>query len=438
MNSQDYLREKQNLTDNELEFIKAIDQRIRSKFHDVAITERLISEILDLIHQAYQIDKIQFVNEIFFEFYILREKTVVNLKRIYFELSNLKNFESNSISESNHLINIYRNLVSDLFDPYISLLKASLQFSEGNFISFLDSNLGQGERNKYEFCLARMKPTTIFEGYDPIVRNAISHTGSDSIRITESEIIFRNIKRGNPPIVTSVKWTNEILQKKIYDLLNFVHSIDSSLEIFGFDITETIKSSKDLNLKFLDQILETKDRLALQSSFDDIIEKIVNKQDFNLQQKLDALTTFYFLESKKRDLAVNRNLFNSEKKIVMIEIPKSEYDQSNEEQILSRFLEMLRFGILAEPCYRNWAKMIAVVEVDEDKNEYCKLIGEVDNFRDYNFENAGIVDLVNDLNYYFKGTKSEIIVDFTKIQELENNNLGRLFPRWISRIDLCQ
>lgn len=429
MNSQDYLREKQNLTDNELESIKAIDQRIQSKFHDVAITERRISEILDLIHQAYHINKIQFVNEIFFEFYILREKTVVNLKRIYFELSNLKNFESYSISESNHLINIYRNLVSDLFDPYTSLLKASLQFSEGNFISFLDSNLGQGERNKYEFCLARMKPTTIFEGYDPIVRNAISHAGSDSIRITKSEIIFRNIKRGNPPIVTSVKWTNEILQKKIYDLLNFVHSIDSSLEIFGFDITETIKSSKDLNLKFLDQILETKDRLALQSSFDDIIEKIVNKQNFNLQQKLNALTTFYFLESKKRDLAVNRILFNSEKKIVMIEIPKPEYDQSNDEQILSRFLEMLRYGILAEPCYRNWAKMITVVEVDEDKNEYCKLIGEVDNFRDYNFENAGIVDLANDLNYYFKGTKSEIIVDFTKIQKLENNNLGRLFPR---------
>jgi len=274
-----------------------------------------------------------------------------------------------------------------------------------------------------------MKPTTIFEGYNPQVRNAISHTGSDSIRIVETDITFRNIKRGNPPIVTIVKWTNEELQEKILELLNFIHLIDSALEIFGFDITEIIKSSKELNFKFLDQILDTNGRIALQKSFDDIIDRIVNNPDFDLKERLDALTTFYFLESKKRNLQVNRNLFNSEEKIVMIEIPKAEYDDSNDEDILSRFLKMLRYGILAEPCYRNWAKTIAVIEVDNEENEICKVVGKVENYREYNFETAGIVDLANDLNYYFKGNRAEIVVNFDKVKELEDSNLGRIFPR---------
>jgi hypothetical protein len=128
-------------------------------------------------------------------------------------------------------------------------------------------------------------------------------------------------------------------------------------------------------------------------------------------------------------LNVNRNLFNTKDKVVMVEIPKAEYDQTNKEEILSRFLEMLRFGILAEPCYRNWAKMIAVIEVDEEENELCKVVGKVDNFREYNFEEAGIVDLANDLDYYFKGNPAEIVVDFSKTQEIEDNNLGRIFPR---------
>jgi hypothetical protein len=429
LKSETYLKEKTNLTDDELKMCQSIDQRIQSRFSDKNKANSQIIEILNLMHSAFQVDKEKYISDIFFEFYILREKTIINLKRIYYELSNLNKFQPNSEAESNHLINIYRNLVSDLFDPYISLLKASLQFVGGNFISFLDSNLGQGERNKYEFCLSRMKPTTIFDGYNPIVRNAISHTGSDSIRITETEIIFKNIKRGNPPIVTSVKWTSEELQQNILELLNFINLIDSALEIFGFDITEIIKSSEGLNFKFLDQILVTKERLSLQSGFDEIIDSIVNKSDFDLQQKLDALTTFYFLESKKRNLNVNRNLFNTKDKIVMIEIPKAEYDLNNDDDILSRFLEMLGFGILAEPCYRNWAKMIAIIEVDGEENELCKIVGKVENFREYNFEKAGIVDLANDLNYYFKGNKAEIVVNFEKAQEMDDNSLGRIFPR---------
>jgi len=103
----EHLREKLNLSENELKMIQAIELRINNKFSDSDKANGHLKEILYIIHSAFQINKENYVSEIFFEFYILREKTIINLKRIYYELSKLNEFEENSTTEINHLINIY-------------------------------------------------------------------------------------------------------------------------------------------------------------------------------------------------------------------------------------------------------------------------------------------------------------------------------------------
>jgi hypothetical protein len=427
MKIENYLKYK-NL-ETQSEEILAFANAIALKFSDRNLKENYISEILDLFHSAITINQIDFIRDIFFEFYLNREKTNQNKSRIYYELASLSEYIPNSKEEANHLVNIYRNLISDLFDPYISIIVASHQFKEGNFTTFLNSNLGQGERNKYEYCLARMSNTSLFDGYNPLVRNAISHTGTDSIRYSETEIIFKNIKRGQSPIVTTEKWTHEELKQKITDLLNFINSIDFTIEIFGYDISDIIKTTESLNFKFLDEILDFEQRLELQDKFDQTIKKISASEKLNLEERLDALTTSFFLECRKRALEVTNNRFNTKQKAVLVEIPLAEYDDSKNEELVSRFLRMLRIGIVAEPCYRNWGKKIMIVESNENKEEYCKILGDFTQFREYNFEKAGIVDLANDLEFYYKKNKVEIIVDFNKVQEWDDNNLGRIFPR---------
>lgn len=428
MNIKDKLKIKKTFSESDIEAIKIIENSQNIKFANPTIADKYISEVLNLFHKAFSVDKINFIDSIFFEFYLCVNKISFNKQRIYFELKNLKNFNPNSVEEATHLVNIYRNIVSDLFDPYISVIVACLQFTESKFTTFVNSNLGQGERNKYEFCLSRMNNTILFNGYDPIVRNAISHAGTDSILIENDGVVFRNIKRGNPPVVTAIKWHRDQLNEKILELLDFIHSIDLAVEIFGLDSSELIKSNEVLNRKFLDEIIDIENRLELQKSFDLIIKKI-NDSDIGLPEKLDALTAIYFIEIKKRKLDVTRNSFNTSNNVVMIEIPVGGYNISHDDEILSRFLEMLRYGILAEPCFRNWAKTIAIIEVDKDNKEFCKIVGDANLFREYNFEEAGIVDLANDLKYYFTKNVAEINVDFNKVQNWDFENLGRMFPR---------
>jgi hypothetical protein len=51
-------------------------------------------------------------------------------------------------------VNLYRSIVADLIDPYLTLPLACYQFIEGEFISIQDANVGLGERNKAEYTYA--------------------------------------------------------------------------------------------------------------------------------------------------------------------------------------------------------------------------------------------------------------------------------------------
>lgn len=277
--------------------------------------------ILDWFHEGINIDQVQFIREVFFEFQISLQKIAPHKERLFREMSRLNEYEVGSVDEAIFLVNVYRNVVSDLFDPYTSILSACFQFKEGSFVNFLYSNLGQGERNKYEFCTARIGSTEILEGYNPVVRNAISHTGTDGITYGKGDILFRNIKRGSDPKVETINWTNEQLQLQILKLIRTIRTIDLAVEIFGIDILQIVRSHKELSRKFLDEIITINDRLELQAPFDRMIAKITSNEELLDNEKLDALSKIFFLECHKRDLKVDRIAFNTEKQMAVIEVP---------------------------------------------------------------------------------------------------------------------
>jgi hypothetical protein len=56
-----------------------------------------------------------------------------------------------SVEETEHEIALYRLMVSDLFDPYITILVASCEFIAGTFADLDAANFKMGELNKVEF-----------------------------------------------------------------------------------------------------------------------------------------------------------------------------------------------------------------------------------------------------------------------------------------------
>lgn len=65
----------------------------------------------------------------------LREKSRHHFECIGEELSRNGEFEPRSVKEAAHSANVYPYIVSDLFDPYLTLVVACFQFKNGTFTS---------------------------------------------------------------------------------------------------------------------------------------------------------------------------------------------------------------------------------------------------------------------------------------------------------------
>jgi hypothetical protein len=98
--------------------------------------------LLCVMHEARERDQPQFLKKAFLPGQELRQKTRSHFERISEELVRIGEFEPGSVQEAAHAANVYRNIVSDLFDPYLTLIVASFQFKEGTFTNLDDADLG--------------------------------------------------------------------------------------------------------------------------------------------------------------------------------------------------------------------------------------------------------------------------------------------------------
>lgn len=103
--------------------------------------------------------------------------------------------------------------------------------------------MGPGERNKAEYLESRIKrvdpENRLLSGYDPIVRNVVTHAGSHGVVYSESAVLFRDIKRGVPAVVNTVEWSHDTLISKIVRLYECI-SIDAAVNVFGVDCGELL------------------------------------------------------------------------------------------------------------------------------------------------------------------------------------------------------
>src|SRR5262249_8271026 len=143
-----------------------------------------------------------------------------------------------------------------LFDPYLSLIVACFQFKEGSFTTLEDADIGHGERTKYDYLLKQVNAIyagkqTFLSGYDPRVRNAISHSGARGVTYLPDRVVFRNIKRATPPVVETVTWTFDELQLRVMQLLECIVSIEVAAEVFGLDCTPVIGADFETYTQFV-------------------------------------------------------------------------------------------------------------------------------------------------------------------------------------------
>ncbi|MGC3948005.1 MAG: hypothetical protein QM762_26435 [Chryseolinea sp.] len=423
------LKFKTKLTQREIETLAEIQHKI-NRFNTTPdrMQDYLIA-VLNLLHRGLQIDHVRFLEEIFFDFYSLRTNTSPNVQRIYNQLSEITNYQEDSLEEQTHLVNLYRNIVSDAFDPYLSLIVATLQFIEGTFTTMQHANLSQAEFNKHEYAYARMKPTNLFDGYNSNVRNAVSHTGSNGVIYEPGRIVFRNIKRGSPPAVKFEIWSNQVLRENILRLLDFIHAIESCIEIVGFDTSDIVKGSVTLFHQFLDKIATKQHRLQMHGHLESQVEQILRQESENYGTKLKALSSILFDEYKKRNMPLHSLAFDNEGKRVRIDVPATVVDTDNDLEIIQKILKLMRYGAVAAPLCKFYYENFVIIETLSEKMNVMSIEASTKDLDDYGREEIGLYDLLHDSKTFLNGQKIDVIVDFNKLEELDYLGLDRRFPR---------
>lgn len=201
---------RKDLAELDAELKTELHDRLRNTFFPGEWASRLQSVLL-LLHEAHAVDSVQFVAQVFLPWVKFRRSLQPNWQRVGREMARIRDIEEGSTEETEHQIGLYRLIVSDLFDPYLTLLVACCEFIAGTFTDIDAANFKLGEFNKVEFIEAHLRrrgdTSPMFKGYNAKVRNAISHGGSHGYEIEGRTVLFRNINRGPQPKVSTVRWS---------------------------------------------------------------------------------------------------------------------------------------------------------------------------------------------------------------------------------------
>lgn len=424
MNIESFLKVRDNISEKDKDLILQIEIKTQTLFEVEGSAEKFVYPILEVMYSGYNHNSITYIENVFLDFTALRIKTERYKTRIYKQIEVISEHVNNL-----DLINLYRNIVSDLFDPYINILVASFQFTEDKYENIQHTNLSFQEVNKYEFVLSRISNKDILNGYNSIVRNAVSHSGSEGIIDEEDAIVFRNIKRGKDPKLTFIKWSSKELESNIYELMNFIHGVDCAVEIFGFDISHIIQNNKSLTNKFIDEILTKEQRLKFHNKIETNLTKINNNPALSSKVKIESLSFLFFQECKKRNMEIIKTLFQEKIKTALFEVPCLNIDLDEENEVISRTMSLLRYGIVGSTFYKFNYETCQIQESITKNSNHLKVIADFSDLDDFGKENCGMYDLLYDCKLYINGSLTPIEVDFDKLEKLDYTSTRRIFPR---------
>ncbi|MEF8700928.1 MAG: hypothetical protein V5B32_12170 [Candidatus Accumulibacter sp. UW26] len=386
--------------------------------------------ILCLLHDCVSMDFERYINDVFLPWTGLKRRTSIHRERILQEFSRIGQFSAGSPENMAHLVQLYRNIVSDLFDPYLTLIVASYQFKHGSFTNIDNANLARGERNKVEYISARNECGRMLIGYDGRVRNAISHSGSHGVTYRENEIVFRDISRSVSSRVTMVTWTVAELEKRIVDLFECIISIDAVENVFGIDCLDGIVGNAKTLLQFLLFHSDLNERQRLSARLDSAYAAVRENSSLSTEEKIERLAPIIFFHCGARKMPVTSLSVTTHQEVLSILIPISG-SLLDDSALIDRAMEMMRYGVLAQTIFQNLFSSYRTIEVVGENNaSRLEVVSGAGLLKDYCDEKAGLVDLLNDSAFFEAGRPILIQIDFAALSDAENSSLNEPFPRY--------
>ncbi|MCX2429840.1 hypothetical protein [Pedobacter sp. GR22-10] len=428
MNLRNYFKLTPHTANAITDSLEEVNKQALENFTTTENGELLLREVMHLFHEAYDADSRVFIKEIFFENQIalrlIKDHEEEIFEKIDFTKANQVNWNRRTQIQ---IVNLYRNVVADLYDPYLSIIVACLKLKEGLFESFVQANLGFSERDKINFALARLKGTTLFAGYNPIIRNAVSHSGTDSVVYEENQIIFRNIKRSSKPEITGiVEVKNEDLLGYIYSMVDFMTAVAIAINIFGLDAVDLITTDEELSGYFLSGVADADTIVRLRERKISHYESTWSDTALSEKEKLDHFAGIFSDHCQKRNLPAIKLLFKEKMSIVVIDVPVKEIAHQSEQEVINRAVELIKYTVIAEPLFGSRFRSFLVREEVEDGQDSYQVWIQGADLKDYDLQTANIYDLLYDGNIYKNEKDLNIQVDFSALEEISLRSLSRV------------
>lgn len=398
-----------------------VEEICKENFSSEASGKSMVAEMLNLFHEAFEIDNKRFLKEVFFENQKTLRLTYDHQAFIFDQWDKFK-LESEPIDRLRQmqLVNLYRNIVSDLFDPYLSIIIACLKFKENSFASFTQANLSSGEFHKVEFAQSRLKGTAMFIGYNPIIRNAVSHSGTHSILYRPDEVIFRKIERTNLPTIKKyIKVSNVELVELIGYLVDFVTAVYAAINIFGIDVQKHITSDQELSTRFLHQTANKKSVRDIRDRKDKEVLGIWQDDQKTDDEKTEFFAKIFAENCTKNNLPAKSLTFKKEGKLLLINVPFKDVDGEDQQQINNRIIELFKYAILAEPLFNFKCSSFLVAETEQQDKDIFQVWLEGEDLKNYDLHEFDLYDLLSKAKIYRNKIDLNLTVDFEALEELE-------------------
>jgi hypothetical protein len=412
------------------EMVKRLWTKVITSFYPRRRLEN-IEYLLLLMHAARTKDPCRYLHEVFLPWAGIKRRLYAQVMRILDDVIGTRQIEAYTVEDAAHIAtNVYRPLVADIFDPFMTLLVASYQFVDGTFTNIHDVNVGSGERTKAELVTARIKrfggPKDLLSGYDPIVRNALSHAGSEGVLYEPGSILFRSIKRGVPPAIETRRWTHDELHFHVIDLVELVMSIDAAVEVFSIDSMDNLSEKKTIP-QVMFHAFGREQRLEIKRNTDERLQHIRTTEKLQMEERRDLLAKILFVQCADRSIPCSSVSFDEEHRLMFVHVPVEKLPVTDAD-VRDQAIFLIRYAILARAVFGKLFDRFRICGSAAGVQATSAELpgGSLD---EYAVEKAGLIDLMADAEIWIDGGTAKVVVDEAALSVEEDARLGPRLPR---------